>query len=183
MTQAIFEPEKYLTKLPHFGNRDYLEVKWRLLWLRTTYPDAKINTRLVEHEVGTRAVCFAKVELSTGGEATGWGQETAAGFEDYLEKAETKALGRALAALGFGTQFAQDYEDVVVDSPVGATATAQRAPTGEKVKCPTCGEVELTLFQGGNLKGKWAHKGKDNKWHIFDREPQADAGDDDDIPF
>ena len=55
--------------------------------------------------------------------ATGWGSETAADFGDYVEKAETKALGRALAALGFGTQFCEDYgygaeAGRVVDTPV-----------------------------------------------------------------
>jgi hypothetical protein len=32
--------------------------------------------------------------------------EKAASFSDFLEKAETGAIGRALAALGYGTQFA-----------------------------------------------------------------------------
>ncbi|HYI93432.1 MAG TPA: hypothetical protein VEX68_07805, partial [Bryobacteraceae bacterium] len=44
-------------------------------------------------------------------------------FRDYIEKAETKALGRALAALGFGTQFCADFEftgatNKVVDAPI-----------------------------------------------------------------
>ena len=68
--------------------------------------------------------------LPNGASATGWGSETSHDFADYIEAAETKALGRALAALGFGTQFTRDYDfaemavqDVprqVVDSPVGA---------------------------------------------------------------
>jgi hypothetical protein len=69
------------------------------------------------------AVFRAKVTLPSGASATGWGSEGTDDFGDYLEKAETKALGRALAALGFGTQFCPDFDfgadrQRVVDSPV-----------------------------------------------------------------
>ena len=36
-----FRASRYLTKL---NGKDYLEVKWRLLWLRTEHPDAVIVT-------------------------------------------------------------------------------------------------------------------------------------------
>jgi hypothetical protein len=39
-----FDPSRYLTKI---DGRDYLEVKWRLLWLRTEYPTARITTEMV----------------------------------------------------------------------------------------------------------------------------------------
>ena len=29
---------------------DYLEVKWRLLWLRTNHPDAVIETEMMSHQ-------------------------------------------------------------------------------------------------------------------------------------
>jgi hypothetical protein len=69
------------------------------------------------------AVFRARVTIPSGASATGWGSEGSDDFGDYLEKAETKALGRALAALGFGTQFCPDYDfgadrQRVVDSPV-----------------------------------------------------------------
>jgi hypothetical protein len=114
-----FEPQKYLTKV---SGRDYLEVKWRLVWLRSVHPDAQIETELVQHQ-GHMAVFKARVTLPNGASATGWGSEGSDDFGDYLEKAETKALGRALAALGFGTQFCPDFDfgaeqQRVVDSPV-----------------------------------------------------------------
>lgn len=112
-----FDPTRYLTKLK---GKDYLEVKWRLVWLRSVHPDASISTRL-EHRDANEAVFSSSVVLSTGGSATGWGSESKGDFGDYTEKAETKALGRALAALGFGTQFAgQDFDEggAVADSPV-----------------------------------------------------------------
>ena len=131
MPEKGFDASKYLTRVE---GRDYLEVKWRLLWLRTEHPDAAIQTDLVEHREGY-ALFKARVTLPSGGEATGWGSETAAGFSEYLEAAETKALGRALAALGYGTQFCEDFafreegESYVVDAPVSLPA-ARASRTG-----------------------------------------------------
>jgi hypothetical protein len=106
MMAKTFEASKYLTDL---NGKDYLEVKWRLLWLRTEHPDAIIETELVKHEDGL-ALFKAKAAVPGAGTATGWGSETADDFGDYIEKAETKALGRALAALGYGTQFCEDFD-------------------------------------------------------------------------
>ncbi|HEY8601661.1 MAG TPA: hypothetical protein VIL85_24760 [Thermomicrobiales bacterium] len=102
-----FEPAKYLVNLN--GRGEYLEVKWRLLWLRTEHPEASIETELVRLE-DHDAVFKARVTIPDGGSATGYGSESAGDFRDFLEKAETKAIGRALAALGYGTQFCQDHE-------------------------------------------------------------------------
>jgi hypothetical protein len=114
--ETVFEPARYLTRV---NGSDYLEVKWRLVWLRDRHPDA---------------VFRAHIAIPDGGSATGWGSEAAGDFRDYLEKAETKAIGRALAALGFGTQFCPDFEfgaaaGRVVDSPV-RSATAGQMRTG-----------------------------------------------------
>ncbi|HEU0164426.1 MAG TPA: hypothetical protein VFQ54_05225 [Thermomicrobiales bacterium] len=119
MEHVAFDPSRYLTKVK--GN-DYLEVKWRLVWLRDQYPDAVIETDLISH-VGNQAIFRAKVTLPSGASSTGWGSEEISGFVNYVEKAETKAIGRALAALGFGTQFCPDFDygadaGQVVDAPV-----------------------------------------------------------------
>jgi hypothetical protein len=124
---ATFEPSRYLTKV---SGSDYLEVKWRLVWLRETHPDAQIETELVQHDRNF-AIFRAKVSLPGGGSATGWGSEGIDDFRDYIEKAETKALGRALAALGFGTQFCPDFDfgaaaGKVVDSPIDFASTRGR---------------------------------------------------------
>jgi hypothetical protein len=102
-----FDPSKYLVNLN--GRGEYLEVKWRLLWLRTEHPEAVIETELVRVEERD-AIFKARVTIPGGGSATGWGSESAGDFRDFIEKAETKAIGRALAALGYGTQFCQDHE-------------------------------------------------------------------------
>jgi hypothetical protein len=114
-----FEPARHLTRI---SGAEYLEVKWRLVWLREQHPDAVIETTL-HHADERQAIFRASVAIPGGGSATGWGSESPNDFRDFLEKAETKALGRALAALGFGTQFCPDYDfgaeqQRVVDSPV-----------------------------------------------------------------
>jgi hypothetical protein len=106
-TTEQFDPSKYLVNLN--GRGEYLEVKWRLLWLRTEHPEAIIETELVRVEERD-AIFKARVTIPGGGSASGWGSESAGDFRDFLEKAETKAIGRALAALGYGTQFCQDHE-------------------------------------------------------------------------
>jgi hypothetical protein len=133
MSEKSFDASRYLRKL---NGKDYLEVKWRLLWLRTEHPEAIISTELVKHETGL-ALFRARVSLPEGGEASGWGSETSSDFSDYIEAAETKALGRALAALGYGTQFCEDFDfsaegaprdpAPVVDAPVAAPAGGVRA--------------------------------------------------------
>jgi hypothetical protein len=136
-TDKGFDPSRYLIRLPKRARAadgswktvetDYLEVKWRLLWLRTEHPDAAITTELVSH-LDETAVFRALVSVPNGGSATGWGHETAADFGDYLEKAETKALGRALAALGYGTQFCEDFEFEQAETRVGAGARVVDSP-------------------------------------------------------
>src|SRR5690606_8963192 len=125
--KTAFEPGKYITKV---NGADYLEVKWRLVWFRDVNPGGVIETELVSHE-GDTASFRARVSTPEGASATGWGSENAADFRDYLEKAETKALGRALAALGYGTQFCPDYEfgaaqSRIVDSPIDLERTRAR---------------------------------------------------------
>ena len=62
----------------------------------------------------------AAVAIPGRGSASAYGSESRSDFPDYLEKASTKAVGRALAALGFGTQFACDLDEGsrLADAPV-----------------------------------------------------------------
>ncbi len=108
---AEFDPTPYLRKIGGRGRsgEDYLDVKHRLLWLRTEHPDAQIVTEHIQID-GQSAIFKATVTIPGGGTASGHGSETAGDFPDYIEKAETKALGRALNALGYGAQFADSEE-------------------------------------------------------------------------
>lgn len=151
-TARGFDPARFLTKVS--GN-DYLEVKWRLLWLRSVHPDASIVTEMVKVD-DSIAIFRAEVTLPSGGSATGWGQEQYGDFRDYIEKAETKALGRALAALGFGTQFCRDYDfggdqNRVVDAPVKLQPQPhrQQGPTQQQ---GTTSEQPATTRQHGFIE-------------------------------
>lgn len=153
-----FDARAHLTSL---DGRDYLEVKWRIMWLRTEQPDAVIETAL-HRDDGATAVFKAKVTLPSGAGATGWGQETYQDFRDYVEKAETKALGRALAALGFGTQFTVDLDGPPpevrgrVDQSAGyapRTSTGAR-PSGGAGTAASDAQVAAILAIGGKLGRK-----------------------------
>lgn len=132
MTESTaFDPGRYLTKV---GSSDYLEVKWRLVWLRQIHPDATVDTELVSH-TDQMAIFKARISIPGGGSATGFGSEGFDDFREYIEKAETKAIGRALAALGFGTQFCPDFDfgstgGNLVDSPIDFASTRGRRMTG-----------------------------------------------------
>jgi len=147
------------------GAQDYLPVQWRLVWFRTDHPQGTIETEIVHLDLDketeeetyawsneTRrsekvsktakgmAIFRATVRDGKGGVATGTKMEKAASFPDWLEKAETGAIGRALAALGYGTQFAGEELNEshrIVDSPVGRAvpdAAPQQASVPVHVK-------------------------------------------------
>lgn len=135
-----FEPARYLSKLK---GKDYLEVKWRLVWLRDEAPESQIRTEHVllnENIAVFHAIATRIVDGEVKGVGEGYGSETPKDFGDYIEKAETKAIGRALGALGYGTQFCDDHDfgadqGRVVDAPVGRQKNApdERRQTSQAV--------------------------------------------------
>ncbi len=149
MTENAFDASKYLTKL---SGKDYLEVKWRLLWLRTLHPEAVIETELIKHGAGL-ALFRAKVTIPGGGTATGWGSETADDFGDFIEKAETKALGRALAALGYGTQFCEDFDfaaDTAARPQRKRQSPSRSAPAKQRIVDAPVSRNGLQVLRDGN---------------------------------
>ncbi len=109
------------TELPFLNlkGKDYLQVAHRLVWFREEYPEGSITTEFVKLEE-TYAIAKARIFFDGGSlMAVAHGREDAKHFPDFIEKAETKAIGRALALCGFGTQFAPelDEEDRLADSP------------------------------------------------------------------
>jgi hypothetical protein len=148
-----FDPTPYLRQLHvpgRGGGTDYLDVKWRLLWLRKEHPDAEILTELVQN-YPQMAIFKATVTVPSGGKATGYGSETASDFPDFIEKAETKAIGRALNALGYGAQFGESQrpEDPVPDR-APAQPGRQAAPTARPVALPRRDERPASLSQTKN---------------------------------
>lgn len=158
-----FDPKDHLMQIKNRGgSSDYLPVQWRLVWFRNECPDGTIETELVHLDLDKEveeeayvwnpekrrsekvlktargvAVFRATVKDGKGGIATGTKMEKAASFPDYLEKAETGSIGRALAALGYGTQFAPELneEHRIVDSPVETNVhRAELTPQQVKMK-------------------------------------------------
>jgi len=114
----MFNPMEHMMQLK---GKDYLQVQWRLVWFREDHPDWVINTDCVTCDA-EHAIFKATISDENGMQkSAGHGSESKKDFADFLEKAETKAVGRALAMLGYGTQFAADELDEgerIVDSPV-----------------------------------------------------------------
>lgn len=114
-----FNPKEHMMPLK---GKEYLQVMWRLVWFREEHPLWQIDTQLVEHDTVNNKAVFRCVICDEAGmpKSSGHGSESARNFGDYLEKAETKAVGRALAMLGYGTQFAPELDEGerIVDSPV-----------------------------------------------------------------
>src|SRR5712692_1363770 len=145
-----FNPSEHVIQIKNRGGAaDYLPVQWRLVWFREQCPNGTIDTEEVEvdldreaeeeayawnsetrrsEKIVKRARGYARfravVTDGKGGRATGTKSEIAASFPDFIEKAETGAIGRALAALGYGTQFAPELneEHRIVDAPVNRSA-------------------------------------------------------------
>lgn len=135
----MFTPNEHMMKLK---GKDYLQVAWRLVWFRDTdngRPLWGLSTEMVEH--GDDWAVFKATITDESGRvlSTGHGSESRRDFGDYLEKAETKAVGRALAMLGFGTQFAADELDEgerIVDSPIDREP---KSNSGISMVCADCG--------------------------------------------
>jgi len=135
-----FNPQEHLRNLK---GQSYLDVKWRLVWLAEECPRYRISTELLKYiEQDKMWVFKARVDIidehgALVRSAEGTGQETEKDFPSGpCEKSETKAIGRALAALGFGTQFALEFDEGerVVDSPATPPSKpAQARGSGLKV--------------------------------------------------
>ena len=109
------------TELPllNLKGKDYLPVAQRLVWFREERPMWGIETSFLKIE-DDYAIARAEVRNENGRViATAHKREDAKHFPDFMEKAETGAIGRALAEVGYGTQFAPelDEEHRIVDTP------------------------------------------------------------------
>lgn len=122
-----FSPADYTIDLK---GKEYLPVAARVKWFRTVHPNGVIETSEVCVDLdrpftkgGAKVSGYARFHATVRdaeGRVLGQGTKTenAANFFDYVEKAETGSIGRALAAAGFGTELDQDLDEGrVVDAP------------------------------------------------------------------
>jgi len=139
--QRVFKPSDFTIPL---SGKEYLPVAARVKWFRTVHPNGSIETTEMTVDLdrpfargGDKVHGYARFHATVrdaDGRILGQGTrtETAANFFDYVEKAETGAIGRALAAAGFGTEIDQDLDEgCVVDTPRERPRrhTGDRAPS------------------------------------------------------
>jgi hypothetical protein len=120
-----FDPKKHIIRIQ--GGREYLPVAARLVWFRNEHPDWGIVTSPIEINLEKQYAIFSCQIFGADGKlmATATKMENIRGFSEYLEKAETGAVGRALAYCGYGTQFAPELEEEsrFADAPYPSAAT------------------------------------------------------------
>jgi hypothetical protein len=134
-----FDPVERMIKIQ--GGAAYLQIKDRLIWARQEHPELCVATEMLRLD-DKIAVFKARVEyLDSGGESVwgeGHGSETPQGFPaGHIEKAETIAIGRALAAIGYGTAaaFEETADGKIADAPVqraNAPRTYEKPPVRAK---------------------------------------------------
>jgi hypothetical protein len=135
MAKTVKTPAGTELPLVNLKGKDYLMVGHRLQWFNEIerHFDIKTEFLLVTDE---QTICKAHVSVKNeNGEVVRQAQatkrETRKDFPDHTEKAETSAIGRALAILGYGTQFALsdlDEGERLADSPmVNVKANSQES--------------------------------------------------------
>lgn len=109
------------TELPFLmlQGKKYLQVAYRILWMREEKPNWVITSRIVE-----RTDSFVIMEatiLNEEGKIISSAHKCGKFGPNEIEKSESGAIGRALAFLGYGTQFAEDLLDEgddIADAPI-----------------------------------------------------------------
>lgn len=133
-----YDPNEHLMNLK---GKEYLNVQNRLLWFIRDQRDMiatglatqpyVIRTELVELDREAGWAHFRTTVCDVlGNESVMYGSEAARDFPDYIEKASTKSLGRALLALGYGAAFAPEMDegDRIVDAPIERRSTRPAQP-------------------------------------------------------
>ena len=123
--KTVTTPKGTALPLANLKGKDYLMVAHRLQWFNEAETNFRIETDFLlvndDQTVARATVTVFDKEGKEVKRASATKRETKKDFSDHTEKAETSAVGRALAMLGYGTQFAisdLDEGDRIVDAPV-----------------------------------------------------------------
>ena len=174
-----FDPNRHLIKVQ--GGRSYLPVSARLIWFRGEHPDWGIETEPITIDSDKNYAIFRARIYNAEGRlmAMGTKKEDIKGFGDYIEKAETGAVGRALALCGYGTQFAPELDEVGVgrfaDSPQGGNgADRTSGASGGRFERPPAPAPRFDRAQ---------ENGRSQRGGGQTAQEQRPAAEDDDNPF
>jgi hypothetical protein len=121
-----FDPKPVIERLRQNELDAQQRVDLLVLWMRKEHPDAQVMTELAQFNE-TMAVVKATVDLPSGAEASGYGSAVAADGSDMVERAETKAIGRALNVLGYSVE----SFDGAPAEPRQQASESQREPVRE----------------------------------------------------
>lgn len=172
MSKTVKTPKGTELPLINLKGKDYLMVAYRIQWFNEEVPNFVIDTNYLlltdDQTVAQAMVTILDKDGKVTKRATATKRETKKDFSDHTEKAETSAVGRCLALLGYGTQFAVadlDEGTRLADSPLEApkseggllkpsfrkaTPKAEVAPNGTTGNTIPANETVTTPVANGN---------------------------------
>lgn len=127
-------PKGTVLQLQNIKGKWYLNAAARIVWFREEHPDWCIQTTPVT--LNEKLAIF-RCDITNGSHslvAQAHKHETPQGFSDYIEKAETGAIARAIALCGLGTLNAMDIDEGterLADSPQPNKSFQTYAPKKE----------------------------------------------------
>lgn len=148
-----FNVNRYLIRVR--GGQQYLPVSARLIWFREERPDWSIETHPLHLDFNEGVAVFQATVKDTTGRviASATKMETRSDFADFVEKAETGAIGRVLAMCGFGTQFALEISEGDVVSGEAALADSPLPLRGEETNMQETASSPMVCAEcGRNLR-------------------------------
>jgi len=168
-----FDPSGYIrtvkytnSKTGEVTERKILDTAPRLAWFRSDYP-IESGWQILTEMIGgidQGALVKATIVSPTGVTvAMAYRQVLKTAFANYIEKAETQAIGRALERCGYGCAYALSLEpeegEGEADEAGGAMTKTEAQPrVAEAVKAPTspASNGKLTPIDGTSHGGWWA---------------------------
>lgn len=155
-----FDPKQHCIRVK--GGKLYLPVAERIRWATADREEGGYEISIeseVVHVDGDMAVVKSVVTIPGRGVATGIKSETRVGFPNYIEKAATGSIGRALALLGYGTDYALELweEDVQEGGDVSrAVDTPREAPAARTQTAAAAGTARTQSTAAGGVTGATA---------------------------
>lgn len=151
--------------------KEYLDVAYRIQWFREEHPDWSISTKCEVNLEKKTCLSFCEIRDDKGKlVSTAHKFEFSGSFAFFVEKAETGAIGRALALCGYGTQFTNEFDHEDPSDPNNSLADSPLEAT--KHNRPIQGEAKEEVHQKEHVLEPWTQGQKKEycirKWGISD---------------